>query len=260
MLVRGGEIGAPGLQFVAIQAFDDIEERGLQPREREVEPRDLGNREREGLSVAVLREPIDRRAARVAEAEQPRTLVERLPRRVVECRPEQLVRTALPHGQQLRMAAAREQAEERRLDLDRVEIKRGNVSVEVVDWDQRQLARPRECLRSRNADEERTHESRPLCDGDGLDLRERDAAAVERLAHHRPDELEVAARRDLRHDAAVARVQLILRRDNRCPHLTGRGHERRGGLVTRRLDPEDHGNSSPAGPFHMTSASSRLSV
>jgi len=44
----------------------------------------------------------------VAEAEQPGALVERLPGRVVERRPEQLGRAALADGEQLGVAAARQ--------------------------------------------------------------------------------------------------------------------------------------------------------
>jgi hypothetical protein len=57
------------------------------------------------------------RAARVAEAEQPRALVEGLARGVVERRPEHLEGRMVAYVQQKRVAAAREQAEERRLDL-----------------------------------------------------------------------------------------------------------------------------------------------
>ena len=48
-----------------------------------------------------------------------------------------------------------------------------------------------------------------------VEIVELDARLVEGLPDDRPDELEVATRGDLRHDPAVARVELGLRRDDR---------------------------------------------
>ena len=62
----------------------------------------------------------------------------------------------------------------------------------------------------------------------------------ERLANHRRDEFEVAPRRDLGHDAAVPRVEVGLRRDDARAHFALFRHERCGGLVATRLEPEDH--------------------
>src|SRR5262249_47517740 len=58
---------------------------------------------------------------------------------------------------------------------------------------------------------------------------------------HRHDVLHVRARRELRHDAAVWRVQRDLARHHVADHLTALAHERGRGLVARRLDAEhDH--------------------
>ena len=96
----------------------------------------------------------------IAEPEQPRALVERLAGRVVERRPEHAVAAALLHVEQHRVAAAREQAGERRLEVERLQIERGDVPVQVVDGDQRQPPRPRERLRRRDADEQRADQAR----------------------------------------------------------------------------------------------------
>jgi hypothetical protein len=63
-----------------------------------------------GRRVALLREPVDRGAARVAEPEQPGALVEGLAGGVVERRPEELGGAPPPDGEELRVPAAREQA------------------------------------------------------------------------------------------------------------------------------------------------------
>ena len=77
------------------------------------------------------------------------------------------------------------------------------------------------------------------------------------LADYRRDQLEMAARRDLGHDAAVGRVQLRLRGDDAGADLALVGDERGRSLVAARLEPE---NQLATGSFHMISASSRLSV
>ena len=120
----------------------------------------------------------------------------------------------LAHGEEQRVPAAREQAEERRLERIGLEVERRDVALEVVDGDERQPARPGERLRRGEADEQRADEPGPLGDGDSLDVVERHAGRSERLAHDRSDELEVAPRRDLGHDAAVAGVEIGLRRDD----------------------------------------------
>ncbi len=155
------------------------------------------------------------------------------------------------------MAAACQQAEERRLERIRLEIERGDVAVEVVDRHERQPARPGDGLRRGEADEQRADQARALRHGYAVDVGEGCVGFRERLADHRRHELEVPPRRDLRHDPAVARVQLRLRRDDARPNLALVGDERRRGLVARRLDPEDQ---RATGSFHMISASSRLSV
>src|SRR6266511_4040857 len=56
-----------------------VDQRGLQAAEAEVETAPAhGHRELEGIRIPALRRPLDRRTARVAEAEQPGTLVESL--------------------------------------------------------------------------------------------------------------------------------------------------------------------------------------
>jgi hypothetical protein len=158
------------------------------------------------------------------------------------------------------VAAAREQAEERRLEGLGFQVQRCHVPVQVVDGREREPSPERDSLRRSDADEERPDQAGPACDADEIDVVERCAALVERVADDVRDELEVPPRRHLRHDAAEARVQLGLRRDDVRPHAPVLD-DRRGGLVARRLDPEDHPRAgSRTGSFHMISASSRLSV
>ena len=135
---------------------------------------------------------------------------------------------------------------------------------EVVDRDEREPARPRHGLRSRDPDEQRADETGALRHRKPVDLTELRACVGQRLANDRRHELEMPARGDLGHDAAVPRVQDRLRGDDRRKHFAPVGHDSRGSLVARGLDSEDHDAfsafSDGADSRHMIKASSRLSV
>ncbi len=73
-------------------------------------------------------------AARVAEPQQPRALVERLAGGVVERLAEHFVIGAgIAHAREQGVAAARDQAEERRLERLGTQERRGDVTVQVID-------------------------------------------------------------------------------------------------------------------------------
>src|SRR6185437_11241137 len=137
------------------QLADRVQERRLQPREREVEPRYARDGEVVGTRISFSRQHVDLAPARVAEPEQARALVERLACGVVERRPEQLLLGVRADVEQHRVTAARQQAEEGWLERLRLEVARGDVAVEVVDGYERQPARPRDRFCCGEADEER---------------------------------------------------------------------------------------------------------
>ena len=114
-LVARGQVRAPRCELVVTQLPHGVEQRGLQPREREVEAGDARDREVVRLGIAVAREQVELTPAGIPEAEEARALVERLAGGVVERRSEHGVPGALAHVEQHRVAAAREQARERRL-------------------------------------------------------------------------------------------------------------------------------------------------
>ena len=117
------------------------------------------------------------------------------------------------------MAAAREQARERRLEWVGRQVERRDVALEVVDRDERQVARPRDRLGGRDADEQRADEARALRDADAVDVVEPSPASSSASRDHRRDQLEVAPRRDLGHHAAVPRVKVRLRGHHRREQL-----------------------------------------
>ena len=109
----------------------------------------------------------------------------------------------------------------------------------MVDGRQRKPQRPRERLRGREPDEERADEPRAPRDRDALEIGQLGSGLAERLPDHGRHELEVPPRRDLRHDPAVARMEVGLGGDDVRPDLAVVRDQRRRGLVTRRLEPED---------------------
>ena len=146
------------------------------------------------------------------------------------------------------------------------------MALEVVDGRERQAAGRGDRLRRRDADEQRADEARPLRDADERDVAERRAGPAQRVVERRVGELEVMARRDLRHDAAV-RVVDALRRDDVREHVAVAADDRRARVVAARLDGEDEARAHAGAGFgtsskrpdsvigvrHMMTASSPLS-
>jgi hypothetical protein len=115
---------------------------------------------------------------------------------------------------------------------------RMDVPLKMVYRNQR-LAQPeRQRLRKRNAYQQRAREARPFGHSNGIDLRIRHTRAMHRLAHHRQDRPQVLAAGELRHHAAVARMDQ-LRSHHIRQHLRPAAHHRRRGLIAGGLDTED---------------------
>jgi hypothetical protein len=128
--------------------------------------------------------------------------------------------------------------------------------VQVVDGHERQPAGGGERLGGRDTDQQGADQTRPLGDGHALDVVEGGAGAGERVIDDGVDELEVVARRDLRHHAAEARVH-ALRGDDVRADLARGGDDGGAGVVAGGLDREDHAAGCVR---HMITASSPLSA
>src|SRR5207244_2080566 len=143
-----------------------IEQGRLYPGEREVEARHLGDRKRKGLRVALPRKPVEGGAPRIAQAEQARALVERLPGGVVERRSDDAEAGTAAHIEQHRVSAGREEAEKGRLGLAGLEVERRNVPAKVVDRDEGKAVRPSQGLGRAEPDQQRPDQPRALSDRD----------------------------------------------------------------------------------------------
>ena len=115
--------------------------------------------------------------------------------------------------------------------------------VEMIDRDEREPSCPGDRLRGGDADEQGADQTGAGGHADEPHVVEPDPCLLQRIAHDGRDQLEVAARRDLRHDAAVTRVQVGLRGDDVGEDVAVRCDDGRGGLVAGGLEAEDHGAS-----------------
>ena len=214
-LVRGGEVGAPPLELLVAEVANLVQQRRLEAREREVEARHARDREVERLGVALLREAVDRGAARVAEPEQPRALVERLAGRVVERRAEDVearrgpARRAGACGRRSR--AGRGTAARPGRAPGRA-MRRGRAGGRPAPAEAAAPRRAPSPPRARRA--ARRSAPGPRVTATRSTSVELGSGLAERLADHGRHELEVPPRRDLRHDAAVARVEVGLGGDD----------------------------------------------
>ena len=190
-------------------------------------------------AVAGAREPVDRGAARVAEPEETRDLVERLAGGVVDGLAEHLVVAVPADDDEQGVTTGHEHDRERRGELRILEPSRVEVGLEVVDTDVREAGHERERLRRAHADEQRAREAGTVARGDGADVGELESGFTERVGDHRVDELDVRPARDLGHDTAVLRVELDLARHDRRQHAPAVLDDGRGRFVARRLDAQD---------------------
>ena len=150
-------------------------------------------REVERLGVALARQAVDRRAARIAESQQTSALVERLAGRVVERLAEHLVGGGVVDARDEGVPSARHEAEVGRLDRVVAQRASHDVPVEVIHGHQRQLARRGDGLRGRDSDEQRADQPGPARDRDRVDVVQPGAGPLQRVRGHRVDQLQVMA-------------------------------------------------------------------
>ena len=117
------------------------------------------------------------------------------------------------------------------------------VRLEMIDRDERDAAPERDRLGGDDADDEPADQAWPCCRRDAIDLIERKPRLVERLKDRGIEQLDMGARRDLRHHPAIDLVQVELRAHHVRQDLAAPvGLEpNQGGsrLVAARLDAEN---------------------
>ncbi len=227
-------------------ARDALRDGGLEPREAHLEAAPQhGHGQLHRLRVALGREAVDDRSARVAEAEELGHLVVGLARRVVACLADQRHVAEGAHLVEGRVPAAREQGDVgpcgagARCVLVTAQINGQEVPVEVVDAYDGQAAAVGDRLGGREPDEQRTDEARPLGHGDRIHVVEAVGQGGEGPFEHRDDGTQVGAGGELGNDPAVGRVQADLARHGVRQHQAVVTHHGGTRLVAAALDAED---------------------
>ncbi len=181
------------------------------------------------------------RAARIAEAQELRGLVEGLADGVVDRGADPHIVADAEHRDDLRMSAG---GQEQAIGERRVvgEARGQRVRLEMIDRDQRLLGDQRDRLGGGEPDDDAADQPGPGGDRDAVELAERQPGIVHRLGDDHVERLDMGARRDLRHHAAEGRVLVDLRQHDIGQNLARPGLEpldhRRRGLVAGRLDAE----------------------
>jgi hypothetical protein len=118
------------------------------------------------------------------------------------------------------------------------QVHRGEMTVQVVHSNQGLVDTPGQRLRDLHTHQQRSHQARPLRDGDRIDAGEAARRVGESLANHRNDRLHVRARCQLRNDATVRPMRLDLTGHHIRQNFPCLGDQRSGGFVARALDAE----------------------
>jgi hypothetical protein len=181
---------------------------------------------------------VDRRPARVAEAEEAGHLVEGLTRGVIDGGSQNAVAPVALHGHQHGVASRDQQRHQGGLDRRVLEERRVEVGLEVVDGDEGDVPHQGQCLGAGQADQQRAHQTWSVGGGHCADVRPFDARLHQRLRHHRGQQLDVGPAGDLRNHSTEAGMEVDLAGNHRGAHVTATGHDRRRRLVTARLDAE----------------------
>src|SRR5436190_3555541 len=134
-----------------------------------------------------------------------------------------------------------------------------DMSLDVVDADERDVERPCKRLGITNAYKQRADQSGPLSNGERLDVLQLDGRFCERLLDNGLDLFEVFTRGKLGHHAAPRAMQIDLRGDNRRNDLASVTHDGGRGLVARAFDSQDqHTTSIQDGNHEITQKPTNL--
>ena len=199
-------------------------------------------REAECLRIALLGQTVDHRAARVGQPHHLGALVEGLARGVVDRRADDLHFERGVHAHDLRVAAAHQETQERKVRMGqravpKVDEVREDVPLKVVDFDHRDVAGDRKPLGERHAHEQRSDQPRAAREGDGVDPVGGDARLLERRVHDGDDVLLVGPRGQFGDHAAVFDVNRLRGDDVRQQDVVAEHGGR--GVVTRGFDAEN---------------------
>ena len=210
-----------------------IDNGGLQPRKAHIVGvlAHIGARQRVAPVVALSGQIVDGLAAGIRQPEHPRAFVEALARRVVARLAENVHIGVAAHVHEHGVPAGDGQTQKRRLKLRIGDVVGGDVAADMVDGHERDVQRQRRRLGKIDAHEQRPDQSRRVGAGHGIHVGAGASGLVQRAAGQPRNDLQMAARGDLRHDPAVYGVQIGLRKDLVGQHPPPVLHQRHGRFI-----------------------------
>jgi len=208
---------------------------------------DLGERELYRLRIAMLCEEIDGRPSWISEFEQLGNLVESFTGGVIAGVSHIVVPPCARFSfdqKKMGVTSADHQSEHRKFQfaiafLALFQQDGVDVSLEMIDSDERFLDRVGERLGVTQTNQQRSGEPRTLGDRDGIDGLVRPACIVERFADDGNDGTQMLARSQFGYHSAVGLVSGELRIHDIRDQLLTRAHHGRRGFVARALDAEN---------------------
>ena len=159
------------------------------------------------MRISLFCRLVNLRSARISESDRAGNLIESLSGRVIHRASDDLKLAVILYDHKVGMSAGHDLADKRRLQIRMLDKVRGNMSLDVMDRDQRFLCRIGDRLRSRNSDKKSTHKTRTVSHRDRRDLAQSHMRLIKGSLNHLVYLLNMLSRCDLRHYAAIERVE-----------------------------------------------------
>ena len=196
--------------------------------------------ERNRLGITTFCCFLDTWTARIWQAHKPCTLIKCLTSCVIPCPPKQAVNAVALNIEQVCMPARNHKRRRGKLHFrvcDEVGIQ---MCLDMVNRDNRNPEGLSEGFSGCHSDEQSTEKAGAVCDTNRSDVLKREVCFRQRLPDNRNQQLNVAPRCKLGHNAAIASMLIHLTGDDGAQQLAAILHNRTRCLITARLNPEDY--------------------
>ena len=196
-----------------------------------------GQRHRAG--IALERQPLDRRAAGIAEAQDLGGLVEGFAQRIVDRGGKAAVLPDAFDGEDLAMPARYQQQEIGKSEIAVGQPGGKRVAFEVVDREQRLVRSHRQCLGADQPDHHPADQPGTRGRGNRVDIVEAHLRFAHYLGDHRRQAFRMRARGDFGNDPAIGRVFGFLAGDRLRDNRPVPAHQRDSRLIAAGFDAQN---------------------
>ena len=214
-LIRRGKIRRVDRFALLRGIVNGVDHRCLEPAERKIIRRTIHPwvRKRISVSVALRADFINADSSGIRQAHCPAGFIQRLSRSVITGLADDFIIRVAVYGNDVRMPAADNQAQKRRLHI-RSEIVCRNMGAKMVNGHQRLARGNGKPLGKTYAHKQSADQPGRIRYRNGVYIPNRAPGIRKRLRNNAADCLRMAAGRDLRHNAAVQLMLFQRRRDH----------------------------------------------